>query len=59
MTDFKQDLPSRFVGTDEGEVTEYLEYARIYYDNGPRRYKHKDCSMYYVECVLKTFDMWN
>jgi hypothetical protein len=24
MTVFKQDLLSRFVGTDEGEVTEYL-----------------------------------
>ena len=26
MTVFKQDLLSRFVGTDEGEVTEYLEW---------------------------------
>ena len=26
MASFKKDLLTRFVGTDEGEVTEYLEY---------------------------------
>ncbi len=56
MTAFKQDLLSRFVGTDEGEVTEYLGYE-IIRDREART--TKIVQSVHTECVLKIFDMWN
>jgi hypothetical protein len=56
MPAFKQDLLSRFVGTDEGEVTEYLGYE-IIRDREARTTKIVQSD--YVERVLKTFGMWD
>jgi hypothetical protein len=56
MTSFKQDLLGRFVGTDEGEVTEYLGCEII---------RNREVSTTEIvqfantECVLKTFGMWD
>ena len=56
MTVFKQDLLDRFVGTDEGEVTEYLGCEII----GNREARtSKIVQAGYVERVLKTFGMWD
>jgi hypothetical protein len=56
MTAFKQDLLSRFVGTDEGEVMDYLGYE-IIRDRGTRTTKIVQSG--YAERVLKTFGMWD
>ena len=56
MATFKQDLLSRFVGTDEGEVTEYLG-CEIIRDRGTRTAKILQSG--YAERVLKTFGMWD
>ncbi len=56
MTAFKQDLLSRFVGTDEGEVTEYLG-CEIIRDRKARTAKIVQSG--YAERVLKTFGMWD
>jgi hypothetical protein len=50
MVVFKQDLLSRFVGTDEGEVTEYLGYE-IIRDREARTAKIVQSD--YAECVHK------
>ena len=46
MTRFKKDLLRRFVGTDEGEMTEYLGIGRLVQSG-------------YAERVLRTFNMWD
>jgi hypothetical protein len=56
MSAFKQDLLSRFVGTDEGEVTEYLG-CEIIRDREARTAKIVQSG--YAERVLKTFGMWD
>ena len=56
MTSFKQDLLSRFVGTDEGEVTEYLG-CEIIRDREAKTAKIVQAG--YTEGVLKTFGMWD
>jgi V8-like Glu-specific endopeptidase len=56
MTAFKQDLLSRFVGTDEGDVTEYLG-CEIIRDRKARTAKIVQSG--YAERVLKTFGMWD
>ncbi len=56
MTSLKQDLLSRFVGTDEGEVTEYLG-CEIIRDREDRTAKIVESG--YAERVLKTFGMWD
>ena len=56
MTRFKKDLLSRFVGTDEGEVTEYLGCQLV------RDRKARTGSLVqsgYAERVLRTFNMWD
>jgi hypothetical protein len=56
MTSFKQDLLGRFVGTDEGEVTEYLGCEII----RNREVRTTQIVQFaYSECVLKTFGMWD
>jgi hypothetical protein len=54
MAAFKQDLLSRFVGTDEGEVTEYLG-CEIIRDRAARTAKIVQSG--YAERVLKTLGM--
>jgi hypothetical protein len=56
MTAFKQDLLSRFVRTDEGEVTEYLG-CEIIRNRETRTTKVVQPG--YAERVLKTFGMWD
>ena len=56
MSAFKQDLLSRFVGTDEGEVTEYLG-CEIIRDREARTARIVQSG--YAERVLKTFGMWD
>ena len=56
MNRFKKDLLSRFVGTDEGEVTEYLGCQLV------RDRKARTGSLVqsgYAERVLRTFNMWD
>jgi hypothetical protein len=56
MTSFKKEVLTRFIGTDEGEVTEYLGYELI------RDRSAKSGTIVqkgYAECVLKTFGMWD
>ena len=56
MSRFKKDLLSRFVGTDEGEVTEYLGCQLV------RDRKARTGSLVqsgYAERVLRTFNMWD
>jgi V8-like Glu-specific endopeptidase len=56
MTVFKQDLLDRFVGTDEGEVTEYLGCEII----GNRETRTTMIVQSgYAERVEKTFVMWD
>ena len=56
MASFKQDLLSRFVGTDEGEVTEYLG-CEIIRDREAKTAKIVQAG--YAERVLKTFGLWD
>ena len=56
VASFKQDLLSRFVGTDEGEVTEYLG-CEIIRDREAKTAKIVQAG--YSERVLKTFGMWD
>jgi hypothetical protein len=56
MSVFKKEILTRFVGTDEGEVTEYLGCELI------RDRSAKTLTIVqkgYTECVLKTFGMWD
>jgi hypothetical protein len=53
---FKQDLLSRFVKTDEAEVTEYLGCEKIRYHEAKTA---KVVQSGYAERVLKTFGMWD
>ena len=55
MSRFKADLLSRFAGTDEGEVTEYLGCELV------RDRKNRTGHLVqagYAERVLRAFDMW-
>ena len=56
MSQFKAELLSRFAGTDEGEVTEYLGCELI--RNRKERTGHL-VQAGYAERVLRAFDMWN
>ena len=56
MAKFKKDLLTRFVGTDEGEVTEYLG-CELVRDRKART--GRLVQSVYAQRVLKTFDMWN
>ena len=56
MTSFKKEILKRFIGTDEGEVTEYLGFELI------RDHSAKTVEIVqkgYAKCVLKTFGMWD
>jgi hypothetical protein len=56
MTVFKKEILTRFIGTDEGEVTEYLGCELI------RDHSAKSATIVqkgYAEHVLKTFGMWD
>jgi hypothetical protein len=56
MTAFKKEILTRFIGTDEGEVTEYLGCELI------RDRSAKTATIVqkgYAERVLKTFGMWH
>ena len=55
MSKFKRDLLSRFVGTDEGEVTEYLGCELV--RDRKTRTRHL-VQAGYAERVLRAFDMW-
>jgi hypothetical protein len=56
MTAFKKEILTRFIGTDEGEVTEYLG-CELIRDHSAKtgRIVQKG----YTERVLKTFGMWD
>ena len=56
MSKFKQDLLTRFQGTDEGEVKEYLG-CEVIRDREARTGKMVQAG--YAERVLRTFGMWN
>ena len=56
MTKFKQDLLTRFEGTDDGEVKEYLG-CEVIRDRKARTGKLVQAG--YAERVLRTFDMWD
>ncbi len=56
MTAFEQVLLSRFVGTDEGEVTKYLGCETL---RDRETETAKIVQSGYAECVLKTFGMWD
>ena len=56
MAAFKKEILTRFVGTDEGEVTEYLGYEPIH-DHSVKTTKIVQKG--YAERVLKTFGMWD
>jgi len=56
MAAFKKEILTRFVGTDEGQVTEYLGCELI------RDRSAKTATIVqtgYAERVLKTFGMWD
>jgi hypothetical protein len=56
MAAFKKEIHTRFIGTDEGEVTEYLGCELI------RDRSAKSATIVqkgYAERVLKTFGMWD
>jgi len=56
MSTFKKEILTRFIGTDEGEVTEYLGCELI------RDRAAKSATIVqkeYAERVLKTFGMWD
>ena len=55
MSLFKEDLLSRFVGTDEGEVAEYLG-CELVLDQKTRTGHLVHAG--YAERVLRAFDMW-
>ena len=56
VTMFKKELLTRFIGTDEGEVTQYLgcELIRDRQENSAELVQAG-----YAERVLKTFGMWD
>ena len=56
MTDFKKEILTRFVGTDEGEVTEYLG-CELIRDRPAKTVKIVQKG--YTERVSKTFGMWD
>jgi hypothetical protein len=56
MAAFKKEILTRFIGTDEGEVTEYLGCELI------RNRSAKTAKLVqrgYAERVLRTFGMWD
>jgi hypothetical protein len=55
MSKFKQELLTRFQGTDEGEVKEYLG-CEVIRDRTARTGKLVQAG--YAERVLRTFGMW-
>ena len=56
MKKFKQDLLTRFIGTDEGEVTEYLG-CEVIRDRAARTGKLVQAG--YAERVLRAFGLWD
>ena len=56
MAAFKKEILTRFVGTDEGEVTEYLG-CELIRDRSAKT--AKIVQKVYAERVLKTFGMWD
>ena len=56
MTDFKKEILTWFVGTDEREVTEYLG-CELISDRSAKTAKIVQKG--YAERVLKTFGMWD
>ena len=56
MATFKRELLTRFVGTDEGEVTQYLG-CEVIRDRTARTAKLVQAG--YAERVLRTFGMWD
>ncbi len=56
MSTFKRELLTRFVGTDEGEVTQYLG-CEVIRDRTARTAKLVQAG--YAEHVLRTFGMWD
>jgi hypothetical protein len=56
MSKFKQELLTRFQGTDEGEVQEYLG-CEVITDSAARTGKMVQAG--YVERVLRTFGTWD
>jgi hypothetical protein len=56
MTAFKKEILTRFVGTDEGEVTDYLG-CELIRDRSAKTAKIVQKG--YTERVLKTFGMWD
>jgi hypothetical protein len=56
MAAFKKEILTRFVGTDEGEVTEYLG-CEVIRDRSAKTAKIVQKG--YAERVLKTFGMWD
>ena len=56
MVTFKKEILTHFVGTDEGEVIQYLG-CELIRDRKARTAKLVESG--YVERVLKTFVMWN
>ncbi len=56
MATFKRELLTRFVGTDEGEVTQYLG-CEVIRDRTARTAKLVQAG--YAEHVLRTFGMWD
>ena len=56
MSQFKGDSLSRFAGTDEGEVTEYLGYELVR-DRKARTGRLVQAG--YAERVLRAFSMWD
>jgi hypothetical protein len=59
MTAFKKEILARFVGTDEGEVTEYLAWMRAPWMRADSTaIRDRLTQKGYAECVLKTFGMF-
>jgi hypothetical protein len=56
MAAFKKEILTRFVGTDEGQVTEYLG-CELIRDRSAKTAKIVQKG--YAERVLKTFGMWD
>jgi hypothetical protein len=56
MTVFKKEILTRFVGTDEGEVTEYLG-CELIRDRSAKTGTFVQKG--YTERVFKTFGMWD
>ena len=58
MSKFKQELPTRFQGTDEGKVKEYLG-CEVIRDRAARTGKRVQAGYAESERVLRIFGMWD